>query len=170
MSRHYLIVSAGLLIVSLLAAACGASQAVSTPEEAPSGGGITSYASLVDALRAAGATVEQGESVEQPFFEPTGQIINVNGDSVQVFEFESVEAREEASATISPDGSSVGTSMVSWIDQPNFWAMGQIVVLYVGSGQPTIDLLTSVLGEPLTEHTDIIDRDKYKSPGERQGF
>jgi hypothetical protein len=153
MSRYYLIVSAGLLIVSLLAAACGASPDVSPPEGAPSGGEIIGYASLVDALRAAGATVEPGESVEQPFFEPTGQVINVNGESVQVFEFESVEAREEASATISPDGSSVGTSMVSWIDQPNFWAMGQIVVLYVSSGQSTIDLLTSVLGEPLTEHT-----------------
>jgi len=152
----------GLLLVSIFVAACGAGPVASasgqdgaagTLEAASHGGEISDYASLVDALRAAGASVEPGDSVEQPFFAPTGQLMSVDGESVQIFEFESSEARQEAAATISPDGSSVGTSMMTWIDQPNFWGTGRVIVLYVGSDSGVIDLLTGVLGEPITKRS-----------------
>jgi hypothetical protein len=53
---------------------------------------------------------------------------------------------------VSPDGSSIGTSMVTWVDQPNFWARDRLIVLYVGKDAGTIDLLSEVLGEPITSH------------------
>ena len=159
MFKRYWMWVMGYLLVGVLAVGCGApvvgavSDDDTNPDTESHGGEVTDYVSLVDALRAEGVTVEPADPVDQPFFEPTGQVIEINGQSVQVFEFESTDAQQEANATISPDGSSVGTSMMTWIDQPNFWASERIIVLYVGSDQATIDLLTGVLGEPITEHS-----------------
>lgn len=68
------------------------------------------------------------------------------------FEFADEAARQAASEQISPDGSSTGTTMITWVDQPNFWAKGKVIVLYVGKEAATIDLLSSVLAEPITTH------------------
>lgn len=100
---------------------------------------------LIAQMRENGATVELGEQVIQPFFSPSAQIVRVNGADVQVFEFPDVAAREAAQAMISPDGTSIGTSMVTWMDTPHFWGKGQLIVLYVGSDAATIDLIDSIL-------------------------
>jgi hypothetical protein len=39
----------------------------------------------------------------------------------------------------------------SWIDRPNFWADGRLIVLYLGEDQAVFDLLSSFLGSPITE-------------------
>src|SRR5262245_42749262 len=54
---------------------------------APQGGTVKDYASLVSGLQSAGATVEPGDEIEQPFFSVTGRFIKVNGQDVQVFEY-----------------------------------------------------------------------------------
>lgn len=114
------------------------------------GNEIGGYIEVVDKLRAAGATVEPGTTVEQPFFEVSGQVIKVNGLDVQVFEFPDEATRENVSSLITPEGQPNPTTMVDWVDQPNFWARGQVIVLYVGEDQMLIDLLTQVLGDPIT--------------------
>ena len=106
--------------------------------------------SLLEAFRSAGATVEQAGAVEQPFFNVPGQKILVNGKEVQVFEYASEEARAAQSSQISPDGSSIGTNMVGWVDKPNFWAKGNAIALYIGQDQETINLISQVLGNPIT--------------------
>lgn len=124
---------------------------VTIPPGRPSHGNeIGGYVEVVDTLRAAGATVEPGTTVEQPFFEVSGQIIKVNGLDVQVFEFPDEDTRKTVSSLITPEGQPNPTSMVDWVDQPNFWAKGQVIVLYVGEDQMLIDLLTQVLGDPIT--------------------
>jgi hypothetical protein len=142
--RVFILIVAGL---ALILAACGSGAPEST---AVPGGDISGYSDLVDALAAEGATVDPAGEVEQPFFSVKGQAIKVNSADVQVFEYDDVAAREAESSQISADGSSIGTSMVSWIDQPNFWAQGRLIVLYVGTDEGMLDLLTSVLGQPLT--------------------
>jgi hypothetical protein len=116
------------------------------------GNEIGGYVALVDALRGAGAEVEPVEEIQQPFFDANGQVIKVNDADVQVFEFANEADRKAASDQITPDGSSTGTTMITWVDQPNFWAKGQVIALYVGKDAATIDLLTSVLGKPITSH------------------
>jgi len=116
------------------------------------GNEIGGYVELVDALRGAGAEVEPVEEIQQPFFDATGQIIRVNEADVQVFEFVDEATRKAASDQVSPDGSSTGTTMITWVDQPNFWAKGQVIVIYVGKDAATIDLLSSVMGKPITSH------------------
>jgi hypothetical protein len=158
-----------LLIVSVfLLAACGqAATTSSTPTLEPTlpigettdiaplgtpshGNEIGGYVELVDKLRAAGAIVEPSGTVEQPFFEVSGQMIKVDDADVQVFEFSDEAARQNVSSLITPEGQPNPTSIVDWVDQPNFWAKGQVIVLYVGKDQTVIERLSQVLGDPIT--------------------
>ncbi|MEW6567783.1 MAG: hypothetical protein AB1449_06380 [Chloroflexota bacterium] len=113
------------------------------------GGEVVGYAELVEALRGAGVCVEPADQVEQDFLGPTGQVIRVNRADVQVFEYPDEATREAESSQIPSDGSSVGTTMITWVDQPNFWVRGRVIVLYVGHDSTVIDLLTGALGEPV---------------------
>ena len=158
-----------LQIVSVfLLAACGQAAVTSstpTPERTlplgekteiaplgtPSHGNeIGGYVEVVDKLRGAGATVEPGGTVEQPFFEVSGHMIKVDGADVQVFEFSDEAARQSISSLITPEGQPNPTTMVTWVDQPNFWAKGRVIILYLGKDQTVIDLLSQVLGDPIT--------------------
>ena len=107
---------------------------------------VEDKAGLTAALQAVGATVETGELVSQAFFSPEGTIIKVNGADVQVFEYESVEAMEEEASQVTPDGDSIGTTMVTWVDTPHFYKAGRIIALYVGSDGMVLDLLEEALG------------------------
>ena len=69
---------------------------------------------------------------------------------MQVFEFPDEATRESVSSLITPEGQPSPTSIVEWVDQPNFWAKGQIIVLYIGKDQTVIERLSQVLGDPIT--------------------
>ena len=109
------------------------------------GGSVTDYVSLIDDLRANGATVNPEGEIEQPFFSVTGFSIQVNGASVQVFEYNSAEDAEADASLVSPDGSNIGTSMPFWVDDPHFYYKEKIIVLYVGDDPAIEELLESVL-------------------------
>jgi hypothetical protein len=140
--KRNLLLSAGLLLVAILAAACG-SQA---PAVGSHGGSATDYVSFVDALRVRSVTVEPKGDVSQPFFSVKGQLIQANGQDVQVFEYTDEAAADADAKLVSPDGSSVGTTMVSWVDSPHFYQTGRLIVLYIGGDAATMDLLEMVLG------------------------
>ncbi|MEE8413095.1 MAG: META domain-containing protein, partial [Dehalococcoidales bacterium] len=122
---------------------------IADSEEPPvSHGGLTTdYISLIDNLRQAGATVEPAGELTQPFFSVSGRVIVVSGGDVQVFEYADGAAAEAEVALVSPDGSSIGTSMVSWIASPHFYQAGRLIVLYVGDGTDVINVLEAVLGQ-----------------------
>lgn len=145
-----------LLILILVTSACGSQPTLTPAVDAPSDGVATSTEaspgvpenldSLIAALRAAGATVEAGDEVEQPFFTTAGQIIKVNGQDLQVFVYDSAEAMEADAAQVAADGGSIGTSMVNWMAPPHFYKLGSILALYVGEDQAVIDLLEGIFG------------------------
>ncbi len=65
---------------------------------------------------------------------------------MQVFEYASeVNAKVEADL-VTPDGGSVGASIMTWIATPHFYNSGKLIVLYVGDQSDTIDDLEAVLG------------------------
>ncbi len=96
--------------------------------------------------RAAGAAVDLAGAVSQPFFAPQGQVLRVNGEDVQVFEFASAEEADTVTQRISADGSSIGTSMVGWVAPPHFYKAGQLIVIYVGSDDGVISALQKGMG------------------------
>lgn len=148
--KNLLLPMAASLFFLVLASACTPTgrptegpQLSETPQRAE----VENEASLVSALRAAGAQVELGDAVEKPFFTVTGQILTVNGLDLQIFEYETAEAMEADAAQISPDGSSVGTSMVMWTAPPHFFKGGRLLVLYLGGDEAMLDLLSKTIGE-----------------------
>ena len=125
----------------------------SEPTQAPdaSGQGDTSsgYATidqLAASLHTAGAVTETGGDVSQPFIDVPGQILLVNGVDVQVFEFSSAAAAADLAAQVSPDGSSVGTTMIMWVEPPHYFLSGRLIVLYVGENNDTLVMLAQALG------------------------
>jgi len=136
------IVLVGLLIMVLTVVACSGRE---EPGDMP-GSSVEDIAGLVDGLAAAGATAELSGTVEQPFFNPEGQVISVDGQDVQAFEFDSASTADAAAEEVSPDGTSVGASIMMWMATPHFYKSGRLIVLYVGDQQETMDLLADVLG------------------------
>ena len=142
MKSHILLVLLFAVILSACANASTSTPTGTTPEPIT----VEDKASLIAALQASGATVETGESIIQDFFSPEGSIIKVNGADIQVFEYESEEAMESEVSQVAPDGGSVGTSMMMWMDTPHFYKAGRIIVIYVGSDTAVLDLLEQVVG------------------------
>lgn len=138
-----------LLIISLALVLAIVSVAGCVSEEPPvsRGGPVTDYVSLIDNLRQAGATVEPTGEMAQPLFSVNGRVMVVNGGDVQVFEYVDTAAAEAEAALVSPDGSSVGTSMVGWVASPHFYRAEKLIVLYVGDSEAVTDVLESVLGQ-----------------------
>ena len=91
--------------------------------------------------------METGEPISQDFFTAEGGILKVNGADVQVFEYSSTEEMENEASQVSPDGGSIGTSMLMWVDAPHFYRSGRIIVLYVGSDPTVLGLLDATLGK-----------------------
>jgi hypothetical protein len=136
------VIEATLSMLLLFSAACaGNIVQVDSPDEQ-----INSYDQLLTALQSNEQTVEVAGYVSQPFFAPEGQLIKLDGEDIQIFEFASQGEADSAAESISPDGSSIGTSMVSWISSPHFYQAGKLIVLYVGEDQNVISSLEGLLG------------------------
>lgn len=101
---------------------------------------------LAGALRADGAQVEVAEQITQEFFSVPSQRLVVNGEDVQVLTYASQDAATQDAAQVSPDGFSVGTSMVTWIATPHFFQCGNLIVLYVGDNSELLARLEAQLG------------------------
>ena len=148
--RYKLFTLMALLALSMLSVACAAQGVSGAPVDSAvssESNGVEDQSGLIEALQAADAQVEMGDSIEQAFFSVPGQILKVNGVDVQVFEYESAEAMGTEASQVSEDGSSIGTSMVNWVEAPHFFRSGRLLVLYVGEDAVVLDLLKGVLGK-----------------------
>ncbi len=148
--KHYLALISIVFMLTVLGTGCASPQPSPSPTPLPPivshGGPVTDYISLFDNLRAAGATVEPAGDISQPFFSVKGNAITVNGENVQVFEYADAATAEAEAAFVSADGSSIGTTMVSWVAAPHFYKTGRLIVLYVGDNEAVINVLETVLG------------------------
>ena len=142
MQMQRLSLSVTLIVTAAILVSCTA------PQDANESGtrSVSTYDELVAALRDSGSAVESLNPISQPFFVPEGRVISVDGSEVQVFEYPSEDDALSAAETISSDGGSIGTSMVSWIDAPHFFRSESLIVLYVGEEDSVVDALQVVLG------------------------
>lgn len=131
-----------ILIILALLASCESQEGSPTSKE----GIVMDYDILVESLQDAGAIVEPTGNGNQPFFTPQGQVITVDGQDVQVFEYSTAAGAKAEADLVSPDGTSVGTSMMTWIATPHFYKSGRLIVLYVGDLSDTITILNGALG------------------------
>lgn len=146
MNQHKFLILVATAMIVLVVGCVGTTGSVS-PTAMPQGKTVTDEPSLLDALRAAGAKVEPGDVIEQPFFPVPGKVVKINGQDVQVFVFADEAAAQAAAATVPPNGSTFATMIVDWMAPPHFYQRGRIVALYVGTDAATIQLLTALLGQ-----------------------
>jgi hypothetical protein len=138
---------AAILVASIIVGSAVYMGSLSTGQSPPiSSGAVKNYGSLVDALRAKGLKVEPAEKISQPFFAIEARTISVNAQTVQVFEYDSDASMNRDAAKVSPDGSSVDNSMISWVEPPHFYKAGRIIVLYVGKDPTVLRALGDVIG------------------------
>jgi hypothetical protein len=141
------ILSIVFLVLVLAMSGCGSNATPSPSSESPA---VQDKASLISALQSAGATAELGDSISQDFFSVEGQFITINGtEGIQVFEYENAEAMESEASEVAPDGGSIGTSMVNWVDAPHFYKSGRIIVLYIGNNETVLALLEKIMGKQI---------------------
>ena len=120
------------------------------------GGPVKDYVSLVDNLRAAGATVDPAGTGSADFFAPQGQVLTVNGERVETFEFASAEEANAAAEGVSASGDSISrsdsetgmgvASSILWEKPPHFHKAGKLIVLYVACDVDVINLLQETMG------------------------
>jgi hypothetical protein len=116
------------LVASALAAALGL-VGCSSPAD-PSG--ELDFDGLLRALRQDGLPAEPAGTLSQPFISVPARLITTGAEQIQVFEYSSGAGAQADAGQISPDGSRVGTSFISWIGPPHFYRRGRLLVLYVG--------------------------------------
>ena len=117
-------------------------------QERETSGDVRDLESLIDALRAAGFEVARLGPIEDPLFAGEGTALEVNGQYVQVFGFESHAVAEEAAGTVQGGGTIIGLATVDWVEPPHFYLKNALLVLYAGSDEALIADLTQLLGEP----------------------
>src|SRR5260370_4247833 len=118
-----------ILVLALLATSCEKANPVGPSD-------LTSTNALVTALQQQGATVARGEMLPRgsnPFFSTNAQVVAVNSQHINVFEYPTSAAAEKDAAKLSPDGSSVDSTMITWVGPPHFYKSGLLIVTYAGS-------------------------------------
>ena len=61
-------------------------------------------------------------------------------------EYATVSAADAEAALVSADGGSIGLSQVSWVSTPHSFRGNRLIVLYVGTDDGVIEVLTDLLG------------------------
>ncbi len=118
-----------------------------------SGGDIEpadSYVSLSAALESAGMNV--GDQRENKFlfsdvFSVAGVEITASGQELLAFEFSTIEEAEAQAALVSEDGFGIGLKYINWIDTPQFFRNGRMIVIYDGSQSLVTNTLITSMGE-----------------------
>lgn len=112
-------------------------------------------ATVVDSLRAAGATVTEQESGGGfGFLHGAPHLLKVNGESVTVFGYAAPALADLDASGISADGSTFHTGIgpfgstviVDYIAPPHFYKTGRVIALYIGRDTETLRLLRQVFG------------------------
>ncbi len=116
---------------------------------------VYSYDNFIDDLLDSGASVQVGEEIEKGYLSVQGRNILVNGERIQVFEYDNAALADEQVARISPDLSSIeaadGTIIVlSWAFPTYFYSKGRLIVVYgdvsSGADPSTRNVLENILG------------------------
>ena len=112
---------------------------------------LTSADALARAVQQQGATVSRTGALPRsayPFFSVSAQLLLVNGEDVQVFEYPNQTRVDSDASKVSPTGSPIGESQISWMDTPHFYKRDRLIVLYVGHAPEILKALATTLGVP----------------------
>lgn len=105
--------------------------------------------SLAARLRAEGATVVAGGAVHHPFLSVAGEVLYVNDQAVEVFQYASASALLADTAEVGQGGciGTLGGGMDDpWTGPPHFFKSAGVLVIYVGSDASVLRALIAAMG------------------------
>jgi hypothetical protein len=143
-----------LLVGLMLAALACAPSRDPTPAPPPS---IEDAQDLIEVLRGAGVAVQPTAAMADPAFGGSGRVLQIGSQSVQVYEYASVEEREAVSLAISSGLSPSGKGELPPQAATAVWAAGRLIIAYAGSDGGTNLLLQALLGDPITLAPEVVD-------------
>ena len=112
---------------------------------------FTSSGDLIDALKKQNRSVSRAEVMARsayPFFSVDAQRIVVKDEDVQVFEYPSPARANSDADKVSPTGTPIGQSQITWMATPHFYKRDRLIVLYVGFNTDILKTLDTILGPP----------------------
>ncbi|MDA1174581.1 MAG: hypothetical protein O2826_08710 [Chloroflexi bacterium] len=112
--------------------------------------------SLIAEIIGLGATVAEGEAIDQPFFAVPGRDMIVGTEHVQVFAYASAADAQADANLVDPKGSPIGTSMVGWMAPPHFYLRDDLIAIYVGHSDEVVRVLDHVFGPAFAGVTNVI--------------
>lgn len=124
------------------------SAAIATPTAAPPAvaAAYTALDLLAD-LAAQGAQVNASpERISKPYLSVPGNIVQVNGQPVQVFQYADATALAADVASLAPNAGSINGRPLAWPAAPHFWRKGGLLALAVSNDQALVELIGRVLG------------------------
>lgn len=134
------------LFLMLMMVACAPAQTAQPSRGTKTDAAVTSYASLVEGLRASGLAIESLGDVEQTWFTPRARVIRIGATGeAQIYEYPTEEQAATEAKRVNPDGS-IGTTMPFWIAPPHFFRHRKLLVLYLGSDETSLLKLRAILG------------------------
>jgi hypothetical protein len=105
--------------------------------------------SLTSRLQTEGMSVVIGGAAHHPFLSVAGQVLLVNNQAVEAFQYPSAAALLVDTADITDDGC-IGTlgggEAMPWSGPPQLYKSTGLLVIYVGSDATILRALTAALG------------------------
>jgi hypothetical protein len=149
------------LVMSVLAMSLFTTSCLALPESEPAGPPIPTPVSDSAAFRQAladiGLDVTDSISPEDPLFEAQAEVMHVNLEQIRVFQFETTEQRNGAATLIAPDASTIAGKQMVWKAEPTIWSSGRLIVIYDGLDGGLIQVISGILGDPITIQAPISD-------------
>jgi hypothetical protein len=130
-------------VLCLLLAACSAGSKL--PTSVP----IQDAGDLLRALEQAGVDAAPFQRQMTETLGSAGSVWRIGGEEIQVYEFSSEAERLEVSGGLGLGGQP-GDQPLPWPGRPMIWAVGRLIVVYLGVDGGLILLLDGLLGDPLT--------------------
>jgi len=131
------------IVVMFMVAGCGGTTVTPTPTP----DGIVDTASeLTTRVREQDFVVQKGGPFSDFLFERGGQLLRVNGYEVYVWEFPTVEEAEAARTHIT--GADSPLARIDFSAAPRFFQNGRMMVLFVETNRPVLNVLIALLGNP----------------------
>ena len=141
-----------LLSLLFVGSVAGALTGVGCSDGTPTGpSAATTSQSLIRQLQDRGVAVSVAEVMPAssfPFFSVEAQRLVVNDQNIHVFEYPHPQAAQSDVSRVSPSGTSVGSTQITWIAPPRFYRSSHLIVLYVGRDATIAGHLQAVLGPP----------------------
>lgn len=133
-----------LLTIPFLLSACGANLLGSvTPDDAENSQQELQQEEQTQESQPAAAEFRAGDSLSLPGFSVAGQVMDLDGELIAIYEYDSDEAAEADQAKVSDDGQTIDGNKMAWTGPVHFFRSGRVMVVYVGNNDSLLKKLSA---------------------------